>query len=453
MSYTRNSLSVELFTGRTTFVGAPDPSHNVNSFVNLRTFRKGEKVVNHKLAIASGKGATTAYQTDASRVERRTPGKYALGVIRKDNNQRLAETFNGFGQSVSAPTHLAVSSVDAENEALMKIIKKLRSERSHLNGLAFTGELREAIHGLRHPFQLMRDQVYSHLNTLGKRKRALGKYPESVRKKAWREIVAGTWLETSFGLKPLIHDAKEIAEGVARAQFDPVLRTRLHSGASSLVSDTQSTTGSVSNIIPVRFQQLDRVTKTRAFCSYSVGMFCEVAADQGACRRLIDTLGFTPENFVPALYEVMPWSWLIDYFSNLGQLIEAATTSTTGVQWVSKSVGKKTEVYYISRIAKPFILPGDLFALDYFNSNGHLGEIKLSRATYERFKDPILGIPTLRLSLPTRGTQWANLTAVLAQFSGKTFDPSWARLVNSTPNADAARNRRKGVYGAEAFLN
>jgi len=452
LSYTRTSSSFETFSG---FHRIGDNSWaqiqlNAVPFPSTRT---GEKVQDYEKKIASGDSASSNYGIDSSKVSKRIPGGFSMTAVNPNNGFVYKEAFNGFSMTVVPPSHLSVSTVGAENDALMKLIKKIKSEREHLNGLAFAGELREAIHGIRHPFQLMREQVYSHLNTLGKRKRALLKYPEPTRKKAWREIVSGTWLETSFGLRPIISDARSIAEAIARAQFDPVTRTRLQTRGQTLVSAVQTTQAYSGGYIPSAKKRVDRITSTKAFCQWSVGMEMKQSANFGAATRLIDVLGFTPENFVPALYQVMPWSWLIDYFSNIGDIVDAACVSTTGVTWKSKSVGLRTNVRYIARVIQPAVtLAADGMVVKSF-TGGSLGQVILDRATYSRDKNPTIGLPTLQLSLPVRGVQWANLTAILAQFSGKAFDPNWARLVDPTPNATAARNRRRGVNAAESFLN
>jgi hypothetical protein len=38
---------------------------------------------------------------------------------------------------------------------------------------------------------------------------------------------------------------------------------------------------------------------------------------------LSDMLGLHPRNLIPTLWEIMPWSWMIDYFSNVGDIVNS----------------------------------------------------------------------------------------------------------------------------------
>jgi hypothetical protein len=420
---------------------------------NLTSLRTGEKVDRWRDKISKNIQAGSPYQTDSTRVVKRSDGAVNLrwvnhftpGII-------ITEKWTGQAQTLTPVAHLTTSTTASENAALKKIIKKVRQESSHLNGSAFTGELREAIHGLRHPFQLLREQTAAHLDTLGKRKRGLAKLPPTKRKKAWREVVAGTWLEYSFGLRPLMHDVKEIAEAVGRFQYEPPRKARLQTRASDTQGQIIYTTSDLSSGY-LRVMR-EKAIETTSFCSYSVGMETNVQCAFGAAGRLLEVLGFTPENFIPTLYELMPWSWLIDYFSNLGELIEAGTTSTTNVRWIVKTKGVKTEVLYLNipnadESKKVIVAGGDKF-IDLTGST-HLGQLLVSRATLDRSLPLSFGMPALSLSLPGRPTQFANLVAVLAQFSGKTYDPSMARRVRAPYGT--LRERSRGVRDVSDFLN
>lgn len=429
MGYTRTKVTSERYQLKVN--GIPYGINSIKQYANTRT---GEKVIAWKDKIKNGRDAVSPYTLDASRVDRLRNGlvvlKYASAAA---PNTIVTETFDGFGFDVFSVSHSIALPTAVENEALMKIIKKVRHERSHLNGQAFVGELREAIHGLRHPFQSMREQVYAHLTTLNKRKRGLASLPEPKRRKAWRETVSGTWLETNFGLRPLVNDVKEIAEALGRFQFEQPIKRRLQSKAFRLDrTDWRYETGFGDHQLRVH---TDCMSETSAFCTYSVGMEM-TRAPAGSLESLKETLGFNLENFVPALYEVMPWSWLADYFTNLGDIINAGTTSHQGITWISKTVGRISKDIYTVR-------PNRAETVKYLAGSGRvlkelsgvtLGEATLSKSTLVRSRPATLGIPAFTLNIPERGVQIANMLAICGQMSGRTYEPARAsRLMKQFP--------------------
>lgn len=449
MGYTSTRRSYEPWWW---YVSSNAPSaasgYQINNTLVYITTRTGQKVDQWKHKIQTGVNATSPYATTATRVEDRKDGVITFKwILKTQPNVIYSTTHTGFAANVTDVTHLLSVSTTVQNVALMKIIKKVKAERAQLNGLAFAGELREALHGIRHPFQLMRQQVYSHLNTLNKRKRAMNGYPEAKRKKAWRETIAGTWLETSFGLKPLIKDTEELATAIARFQFEEPNKARLQSKHSDRAVETTSTQyGNTS--YRVWFDRIRR-RETDAFCRYSIGTsFSHKPA--GSVERLLEVLGVSLENFVPGLYEVMPWSWLIDYFSNLGQLIEAGTLSEADVKWICRTVGLKTMDTYLNapnRFETARHLSISEQIIEY--SGEHFGWARLSKATIDRTNPVTLGLPKLVTKLPGYPMQAANLVAILAQFSGKTYQPSWAHKVRPP---SITRDRTLGVHDVSNFL-
>lgn len=406
--------------------------------LNLVNVRTGSAVVDRKGKIRINVQAGSAYTLDGTQLVSFKPVKTVLVTKSRFSPFPVTTvTVEGTFPVTASVIHLSGSTVDVENEALMKIIRKVRSEHSHMNGQSFVGELRDTIRQLRHPFQSMRDQVYSHLTRLSKRKASLGGYPPIKRQKAWRQAVADTWLETSFGIKPLIHDTKDIAESLARFMNEPPRRARLQSHVEGFDCATTYTPNSP-NVGDQIFNRVDR-TETTRFCSYSVGMRTEVVANSGATGRLLNILGFTPENFVPALYEVMPWSWLADYFSNIGDIIEAATTNTADVKWIVKTRGFRSVRTVITqsdfqstrRQYYPLNVSSGVNWVSNVGGNDN-SIVQLSRATLYRTLPDTLGVPAFRLTHPFESLgKMANLGAVLTQFSGKQFDPSWVHLLPS----------------------
>jgi hypothetical protein len=54
--------------------------------------------------------------------------------------------------------------------------------------------------------------------------------------------------------------------------------------------------------------------------------------------------GFTPSEFIPTAWELLPWSFLIDYFTNIGDILSSAVTQTAPVNFVNKTVRMITAI-------------------------------------------------------------------------------------------------------------
>jgi hypothetical protein len=339
--------------------------------------------------------------------------------------------------------HLITSVSEANNIALKKLIKKIREESSHFNGQSFVGELRQTIHGLRHPFESMRQKVYSHLNTLSKRKRDMLKYPPMQRPQAWRKVLADTWLETAFGLKPLMHDVKDIAESIARSLEEPRHRARLASRG-QVLDKTVVVVPDYRDYGSVSFR-LTTEQITKAGVNYSVGMEAVVEAASGSLERFTKVLGFTPENFIPALYEVMPWSWLIDYFSNLGDIIEAGCTDTSNVKWIVRSdlIKSVKTVKASVNLAETYAMwAQSTTVVTKINRAGPFSEVSHSSATLTRTLPISVGTPSFTFESPFGSLgKMANMLAVMSQFSGKDFDPSWAKQFDQASRSTRSYRR------------
>jgi hypothetical protein len=156
---------------------------------------------------------------------------------------------------------------------------------------------------------------------------------------------------------------------------------------------------------------------------YSCGLKTVVSAAFGSVERLGQLAGFQPSNWIPALYEVIPYSFLIDYVSNVGDIIEAACTSQANVTWVNRSsLNKTTQEYYTrcDRASTFAVWRGNNFAVtDYIEPEQGMGHVKFARVTYSRTPQDSLGIPPLVLESPLGDTK--KILNVLALLRGRFF--------------------------------
>lgn len=417
MAYTRPYHDVRVVSS--TYIDETGVTTTGDQIIDLNGTRSGEKGHDWKMKVRNGLQAGTPYTSDRAKVVRSEPGSFQIKFRSASNPAGVirSQTGSGYFLPITSCVHHVASSTSVENAALSKIHKRIREQTSHMNGQSFLGELGDTIRMLKRPMSTLRDKVNEHLSLLDKRKKGVrGRNPREKRK-AWKDVVSSTWLETQFGIIPLISDTKDIAESIARFQTKPPRRTVLTAREVQSIVTTQQSSNILTSGSYLVAKQVTR-KRTDVSCQYRVGMETSVMADFSSTTRLRETLGFTLENFVPALWEVLPWSWLADYFSNAGAILEAMTTDTSNVRWIVMTVKRKTE--------HERNLMGDIPATnDYLGAFGFvlvqpsvdgIGSITLARTTVDRIIVPSLGVPSLEFSIPgVDSTRWLNLAAVWGQ--------------------------------------
>jgi len=387
------------------------------SFNSLPGVRSGTKVNDHKSKIAAGLNAGSAYSNDGYEVLEIRPGHSTLSWLSSPNARITRESMSGVRQPPATFNHLSTSAADAERNALTGILKRVRAQKLYFEGATFVGELGEAIHGIRHPADALRKQLDKYFLSLENRKRKVLRLPVHKRQAEWGKAVSGSWLEVQFGWKPLISDTKAIAETIGKLMFRPPPRDRISFQSRERVENVGNTSNFVyvtSNL--VGYQNTNTVTERTV--RYICGMETNATIASSAVSGLIDACGFNPSDFVPALWEVTPWSFVVDYFTNVGDIIEAAVTDTKAVKWIVRT----ERVYTVQTTSTQQVSSqGRLTALnpgyrEVMNSFGTFGSVKLARRTVVRTIPASLGIPTLKFTHPGESFgKMANLLALAAQ--------------------------------------
>lgn len=373
-----------------------------------------------KEKLRNGSDATTPYQSDRYRFEVAQQGAFDLEarIVGNPGAGKQRQTWKGwvFPPSESL-AHLLPDQASAEADALRIAYKKVNAELNHLAGASSLAEFGDVLHQFGHPFQSIIDLTNRRLNKLQLAARGLSG-STVFRKVKWSEIVASTWLEYAFGLAPLISDTKKAAEALARWQFENTEdfhpRSKVIARGQSQKATSVSQAGNPNNTWAVGMNNTKTVTDTRV--QYVIGLSASVTAAYGSNERLIELLGFRPMDFIPAVWEVVPWSWLVDYFTNVGDILNAAATSTAGITWISKTVTQVT--------TRESVMPLDWKRTQQVAASAgwdslqpisgtHLGTSKTVRTTVNRTVGEKLGVPPLVFSLPTKYGELANMAAVL----------------------------------------
>lgn len=336
-------------------------------------------------------------------------------VNRPDGLQRM--TVKGhlaavrYGGTLTAPS---ISLSAAQNSAMSKALKQIHQAKSQFQGGVFLGEMREALHMLRHPAEgLMKAVQSDYLDAVKRKKNQLrrGKpLPTGKDKDRWKKAVSQTWLEGTFGWLPFLNDLEDAGKayqslcdnGTRFEKFRAVGKT-----SQQLVSSTTEQAAIVGDFYWLGSTQ----TFEESRCIIRGEVKIQAATTSLEKARLF---GLSPGEFVPTLWELLPWSFLVDYFTNIGDILENSVTDTSGITWsMMTNVQRKIGISYIRPdVAKT----RSLHSTDAkFNAGGSGSFYRNERKTVGRSIDPALTVPPLMLEIPGSPAKWANMLALWTQ--------------------------------------
>lgn len=304
---------------------------------------------------------------------------------------------------------------ETDNIARAKFYGKLYQARTAFQGSTFLGELSETLHMLKRPAAALWDKNYGYLSALRKAKR---RDPKN-----WLKTAGGLWLEQAFGWKPLINDCKDAYQAYQRLVGENKDETvPISAGAVNLYDRTKTMPDPFSAPgypFAVNFAQNWYVKGSRLLEQHKVRY-------KGAIRRKaratqwdnLELFGFNAESFIPTAWELLPWSFLIDYFTNIGDILQASVTRTSDVTYVNKTT--IATAFFSGRVAHSRTKPPGLTASWWVIDHADESEYGWSTTSKSVVREANSGIPmpTLQLSFDLTDGQLGNIAALLSQFNG-----------------------------------
>lgn len=229
----------------------------------------------------------------------------------------------GYNRMITLAGHPAIdfnqSRSDVDDIALKRIKRKLSASQGLFNAMLPLAEIRELRRTVRGATEYTGFYLQKML-ALRKRLSSSKKADLLVRH------AADKWLTYSFGVAPIISDIGDIANSInARLSKDiPVLR--LQGSAGTKWQESGKTTG----ITGCYSADLNASHFTEH--TYKVKYVCglDLAISSANSYSISDQFGFVKENFVPTLWELIPYSWIADYFTTAGEFLEDAFSANAG---------------------------------------------------------------------------------------------------------------------------
>lgn len=271
-------------------------------------------------------------------------------------------------------------------------IKKALKGVSTFDGGTFLGEIRETLGMILGRSKALLSGVIG-----------LHKKQSSARSRLWRnpqklsKRLSQNWLEAVFGWLPLINDINDLYD-VLRKQFSESTRIAIRSSAmDEILSSAQS------NVYGINFEKakLTQSILSRVRISYTgeAEPVVQTNAD------LASQLGLFPDTVGLTAWQLLPYSFLIDYFTNIGDLLEMQVlVNRVRLIWLSKSV--KYDDFNINILEHVPYTAGDVIRFK------RVGTAVIKKEKIVRSKPGSFALPTLEFSANISLKQGLNIAAL-----------------------------------------
>ncbi len=367
------------------------------------TVTKGGSQPGYRQLIAERKSATTPLTgTKYSLHGARTDGsiRYQRSTTINGQPYRVGSTASGCVGGASAIGVLGQSTLSldrANSQALGRFASKVSDAQREAQLLVTAGELGETARYVRNRSQGLYNGFWAYFDSIKKRAKKLR------RGRLVQEMIADAWLEFQFAIKPTIGDIQDASRAIAKIMggFSPNVRVeaRGHNdrfGVSGMHPDTLNNHWTVRRYY--RYNEEADVRYTGSVSSSSLNAY-----------RHMTTLGITPGEVLVSVWELVPWSFVVDYFTNIQEILESVRWHATDLDWCEKGTRRLNQclVYDVQLIP---VIPGG-WRLDYavVEPGAQIWSQRVD-VTREKYLGNLT--PSLAFEIPGISTKWLNLLAL-----------------------------------------
>lgn len=406
----RESKEVVKLTGSFTFRDSCDSSNNqvlkATRSVTLSSNRSaGVRVPGWKRKIAGGTSATSPLHGLSQKILYRSDpegGRSSACYQHSPCLKGCSASYNGWLHAQNFNLANTASIFDpgmtaASNKAIAAFTQEVNDRISPFKGGVFIGELRETVKLLRHPVKGLRDLIEKH------NVRIRGAINRFHRQRDFsRQVLnaaAESWLETQYGWGPLVSDLQSAAKAL-----DHVFGSR----------DRVSTRRSVESYSHEDYGYIGYgpTIECHADADFKKSYDCKLVGAVALDPRdgtLPSRLGIRLPELIPTIEELIPYSFILDYFSNMQEFLYSTCAPIGGrVNWWNQTDVAQTYTVFRNSFG---------FSAASLNSTGTSGVIIGRARNWSRLGGNGDSFPHVTLTFGSE-LNWKkiiNLTALLQQ--------------------------------------
>ena len=296
---------------------------------------QGKSPDNWKHLVAIGQSATSTHSGRYTRLEA-TEGTSVVLYADKSVDV-ITGVIDQSCIGITDPGNGLNPNLVANNLAKARLLKSYLRRKNTWRGGNFVAELRETIEALKHPLKSIYKATYDYAGKVKHLGKVYRKRPHQYGKE-----LSNAWLAYVFGIRPLADDVNDLATALNKLGSSFYSRTKLygsgHAQSSVLTQPSVSWTVSGHPASPTQIQ--DRVQVDDATVRYK-GAIKMLPMDT---NLIIDQFGVGIFDVLPAVWEAIPWSFLIDYFVNVQEVLDGMRIQTADVAWLFGSYRNERSV-------------------------------------------------------------------------------------------------------------
>ncbi len=307
------------------------------------------------------------------------------------------------------------------NAALAKFYAHIDEHRNNSQFGETLGEWRETVRAIQSPLKGIIDFIKRYRKSSRRRLRVFKDRRGRVRAKRDRDFdndsrnarlllktLAELRLEFVFGWIPLVSSVNE----AVKAMLDRFGHPDKVSVAGKAGRDYNGTV-SETNLFTHENWRVYQGVKTYSRYEHRFKAEIRTGAVNGEISRN-QSMGLLPEDWVPTLYELFPWSFVLDYFLQVGDLVNAMCFRRSNIIWGVEDIRQFTfKEYAVPIIKNDPNLPGyATFKPLKLNSWGGDCKTEISSVLRNDILQVSL-VPDLYWHLPFNQNAWRNMSALL----------------------------------------
>lgn len=332
---------------------------------DLGSFRITSRLPDWKNRIRKGLGATTSLAAGRRSLHISTTGyaRDSLGGSAKACNVRYGPS--QLVGSVAIPTAMLSSYNEtlvnrARDDARINLVKSYRGLAGKYQSGVFLGELREAIQFLKSPAKRLERESIGAFTKLAKDLKRLGeKLVDNSSSRALR-VATDAHLAYTYAVAPMVSDINAADKALTEYfERNPHVMQRIVGNGRAKTVTNQGTKVTSFSQNGHTFGSSGAGYTRSLTEEVTVRLLGGYKSQSGTpTQTALELLSLTPDNWAPTAWELIPWSFVIDYVSNVGGVIDAYSFQSVELAWLQET-RRQTNSYVISGLSHslPFTVP------------------------------------------------------------------------------------------------